>query len=148
MKNTFGHFRLFAVLFFLLCATSCADISDIDGDGASGENMPPLVREAICFMDGKTQGLSMLRLGNTEKLSRQPSDEGSTKLSVVWDEYEVYEDGTEQTVVFPIKHKTTTATTMLLNRGRAKKIVNKVASKLIVRKRADGSHVAVIGTYL
>lgn len=112
------------------------------------KSLQPLVQEATVFMQGKSEQLILPGMKQRTKNSRQKNIPENFKLSVLWKEFKAFDDGKEQAIVFPIEHPAMTATAFLHYHGRTKKSLLKSESKLIVRKRQDGSWVAIIGTYI
>lgn len=72
----------------------------------------------------------------------------SKNLKVKWNKYHIFYDRGQEVAVFPIEGRTLTALSLLTQNGRTKKAMNKVTSKLFVRREQDNTLTALIGTYI
>lgn len=155
MKETF--FKLLSASLFLFamgCLSACSDMTDDEGNSALArlEHAPPLVREAQVLLSK-----SSVRPVDTHSGDHVPpavtretrSATAREQFSVDWENYRIVRQYGEDVALFPLERTSQTAYVELTENGRTRKGINKVTSKLIVR-RDSITHcvVAVVGTYL
>lgn len=144
--------------FFLLAIflAGCSDLADMDGGGEEGrnlENAPLLVRQALAQIDRRAEPVYLLDMhkhaGNDSADARRPRALSSDNFEIRWADYTMTKEGSMEVALIPLAHKSQTAFSLLTENGRSRKSINKVTSKLIVRRDTlSGEIIIVVGTYL
>lgn len=155
MKRSF--FKLLALPILLFTSgflIACSDMADDEGNDsiANSKKAPLLVHDAQVLFSKKTIHPADVHSGDHVSFAVQRATRSSVKaeqFSVDWEDYCMVKHDGQDAVLFPLTRKTQTAYVVLTEKGRTKQGINKVISKLIVRRdTVNNELVAVVGTYI
>lgn len=142
---------LFLILFCMILAIGCGDFSESDNDDyLNGScDIPLLVQEAKSNLEQSGVSVSVLSLGKSHVMNTRAFLESiPSKCRILWEESFMSCDGGLPLAVIPLDCGDMSAFSVLTVHGRSRKSVNKVCSKLLVRKNSDGTLTTVVGTYI
>ena len=156
MKRTFFSLLSFPLLLLSLGAfTACADFADDDGSSALAKtdgDAPLLIRQAQCLIgDGAVSTVDIHSGDHVPAASQRKTRaaRASETFEVDWSDYRMIRQFGQEVAIIPLTRKSQTAYIELTEKGRTKKSVNKVSSRLIVRYDSLNQRpVAVVGTYV
>ena len=143
------------LLFTLGSLSSCSDMTDEDGNNAlsSLQHAPPLVQEAQALLSNHSVRMVDTHSGdhippaNRPRKSRAASNQET--FTVDWEDFKVTRCFGQEVALIPLTRQTQTAFVNLTIQGRPKKSVQKVLSKLIIRRDSlSGGIIPVVGTYI
>ena len=156
MKHSLLPQLLLPLLLFTLGGlSSCSDMTDEDGNNAlsSLQHAPPLVQEALTLLSNHSVRMVDTHSGdhippaNRPRKSRAASNQET--FTVNWEDFKVTRCFGQEVALIPLTRQTQTAFVNLTIQGRPKKSVQKVLSKLIIRRDSlSGGIIPVVGTYI
>ncbi len=153
MKESLSRHREAAFFLLAVFLAGRSDFGDMD-DGAGNSpglgNVPSLVREAALLIGQRGEPVSPIDTHHPDGAPARASRSGTADdVEIRWNDYRLAHDGSMEVAVIPLSHTARTAVSQLTENGRSKISLNKVTSKLIVRRdTVSGRIVMVVGTYL
>lgn len=156
MKRTiFSLLSIPLLLLSLGASAACADFADDDGSSAlakANDDAPLLIRQAQCLIgDGAVSTVDIHSGDHVPATSQRKTRaaRASETFEVDWSDYRMIRQFGQEVAIIPLTRKSQTAYIELTEKGRTKKSVNKVSSRLIVRYDSPNHRpVAVVGTYI
>ena len=156
MKRTFFSLLSIPLLLLSLGAfTACADWTDDDGSSAlakTNDDAPLLIKQAQCLIgDGAVSTVDIHSGDHVPAANHRKTRAARTceTFEVDWSDYRMIRQFGQEVAIIPLTRKSQTAYIELTEKGRTKKSVNKVSSRLIVRYDSlNHRPVAVVGTYV